>query len=122
LGALADPEPGVALPTLPVDVMKATPDDCFTGRSLEPNQLYAFTQDKTRDYVSISDFHGFGCESVAVFSPSHPLVQLVPGLSNRSRGTCSVADLFGPDKQAGRTDRHWNINQDWIQGGHNQQD
>src|ERR1700732_4059860 len=39
-GALADPKPGVALPTLPVDVVKATPDDCFTGRCLQPNQLY----------------------------------------------------------------------------------
>jgi hypothetical protein len=57
LGALADPVPGVALAALPVDVMKATPDDCFTGCSLEPNQLYAFTQDKTRHYMSISDFH-----------------------------------------------------------------
>src|ERR1700740_1547658 len=57
LGALAHPEPGVALATLPVDVMKATPDDCCTGRSLEPNQLYAFTQDKASHYLPISDFH-----------------------------------------------------------------
>ena len=57
LGAFADPVPGVALVTLPVDVMKTTPDDCFTGRSLEPNQLQAFTQDKTRHNLSISDFH-----------------------------------------------------------------
>ena len=57
LGAFADPAPGVALTTVPVDVMKTTPDDCCAGCSLDPNQLYALTQDKAGHYMAVSDFH-----------------------------------------------------------------
>ncbi len=114
LGALADPVPRVTLAALPVDVMQAAPDHCFTGRTFDSHQLYAFTQDETRHDMSNSDFHGFGCEELAVFSPSHPCVQIVPGLGNRRRGGRPVASLFGSEKQARRSDRHWNINQHWI--------
>jgi hypothetical protein len=57
LGALTDPVPGVALATLPVDVMKATPYDGGAGSCLDPNQLDTLTQDKASHYMPISDFH-----------------------------------------------------------------
>jgi hypothetical protein len=120
MSALADKVPGVALATLPVDVMKTTPDDCCTGYGLEPNQLYALPQNKASHYVPISDFHRFGSERFPIFSPSHPFVKFVPGLSNRSRRNCPIANLFGPDDQARSADWHRNVNQYRFKGGHTQ--
>jgi hypothetical protein len=57
LGALSDPEPSVALATLPIDVMKAAPDDRCAGCSLDSNQLDGLAQNKTSHYLPISDFH-----------------------------------------------------------------
>jgi hypothetical protein len=120
MSALADPVPGVALATLPVDVMKTTPDDCCTGYGLEPNQLNALPQNKASHYVPISDFHRFGSERFSIFSPSHPFVKFVPGLSNRGRRDCPIANLLGPDEQARRADRHRNVNQYRFKGSHTQ--
>jgi hypothetical protein len=58
LGRLADPVPGIALTTLPVNVMKATPDHCGASGSLNANQFNAFASRKLaiicRFLISIS--------------------------------------------------------------------
>jgi hypothetical protein len=46
LSTLADPKPGVALKSLPVDIMKPTPNYRFTSLSFDSDQLDAFTQHK----------------------------------------------------------------------------
>jgi len=68
--------------------------------------------------MPIPDLHQLGCELMPAFSPAHPLVQLFPGLGNRSRRNGSVANLFGPDQEARGTDWHRNVDQYWVQRGH----
>lgn len=114
MGALANPVPGVTLAAFPVDIMQTAPDNRFAGGSFDPDEFNDLTQDETGHYMARSDLHCFGCELIPVLGPSHPLVQFVPGLSDRSRRNCPVADLLGPEEKAWRADGHWKIDQDRV--------
>jgi len=57
LSALADPKPGVALKSLPVDIMKPAPNYRFTSSSFDSDQFDTLTQQKAGHDMPIADFH-----------------------------------------------------------------
>src|SRR5262249_62012966 len=116
--ALSDPKPGVTLTSLPVDIMKPAPNYRFTSLSFESDELDTLTQQKAGHDMPVADFHCLGCKRISTLGPLHPLVELLPRFHNRRECNCTITNLFRPDRQARRADRHWHIDQNWVGACH----
>ena len=114
LCAFADPEAGFAVVSLPVEAMKAAPDDGTACRDFDAHEVELLAQDELCHDLAGADLRLLGGIGLRVFGPGHPAVEVFPGFRDSFRGQGTVAGLLGTYEETGRSDRHRNFDEDRV--------
>src|SRR5580658_9938690 len=94
--------------------MQTAPHHRLPCRNLNSKQFEALAEQEACHHLAVPNLHLLGRKELQILGPSHPLVKCVPSLRNCHGGSRTISEFFRTDQKPWRSNRHPQIDQQWV--------